>query len=564
MVFAAPFWLIALAPWAALAVWVLVGRRRRQWVPFLALWEAPEELRKPKKGMEWPPLAVVLTVLAALLGVLAAAQPLLSVKGSRKLTVIVDRGGSMSARSAGEARFVAACRLVHQKLAREGQPIEIRMLTVPDGGEWVGTLDKWLGAVGQLRRTAVGTDVQSSLGAIAKDEPVLVITDQPVSPSPAREMMAPAGAAGVRNIAITALAARHGQVMVRLSSTVPVSATCEIRSGATRVQREVSFTSPGMQDLFVELPAPDQVIEAILNTDDDFEADNRAWLVRRGQWPMIERRLPVSEELERLLAVYSRHRPAGDGSPRIILARGGDLKADEPGIIIEVPSGESQSGIATVIEDHPITAAVDFAPLRTGVVLSDRLPGEGWRTILRVGGKAALAVSEGETRRAWVGFDCAPLARTPSFVVLWTNLLDWVAGASTGYVSSALDDSVSRFARRLPEALPEDADPRYWPGVFDTASGPQAANAAPLTIGVGGGDSLDQLKLNVRQGFSLVPWLLLLAVAALAGAAATLERRRIARPVAAQHLAVQDEMAVQTSVEADGHVHQHSAPRSTP
>lgn len=564
MVFAAPLWLIGLAPWAALAVWVLVGRRRRQWVPFLALWEAPEELRKPKKGVERPPLAILLTLLATLLALLAAAQPLIAAKGARKVTVIVDRSAAMSVRAGGEPRFLSACRLAQQKLARFNQSIEIRMLTIPPGSVWTGPLDRWLDAVKQLRRTAVQSDVSAALAAIPPDEPVLIVTDQDLRQSPKLAVLAPEGGGALKNIGITAIAARQGQVMVRIASTHSASTTLVVSSGAGSIQRGVTFAAPGSQDLFVDLPAPEQIIEARITTADDFEADDRAWLVRRGNWPDIETRIPVSEELERFIAVYSRHRPAGDGSPRVAIGRAGELKSDERGIILEPLSGEPESGLELAVDDHPVTAAVDFAPLRAGVLLAAKPPGEGWRTILRVGGKPALAVTEGETRRAWVGFDSASLMRAPSFVVLWTNLIDWVAGSSTGYGSSSLEDLSTDSARRLPTSLPDDVDSRYWPGVFDTPSGPAAANAAELVLQPSVKGSLDQLRLNVRQGISLLPWLLLAAIAALVGAAATWERLRSPRPMAAGHLAVQDEIAVQSSVEADGHLHRHSAPKPTP
>lgn len=438
------------------------------------------------------------------------------------------------------------------------------MLTVPAGGEWTGPLDKWLDAVGQLRRTAVRTDPVAALASIPRDEPVLVVTDQVLPPSSNTAVLAPAGGAGVRNVGITALAARQGQVMVRLRSTSPNSSTLKISSGGNSIQRQVTFASPGSQELFIELAAPDQIIQASLNSADDFDADDRAWLVRRGSWPNIETRIAVSEELERFIAVYSRHRPPGEASTCVALGRGGDLKADEPGIVVEALAGEAQSGLNVTVEEHPVTASVDFSPLRTGVILAPKPPGEGWRTILRLEGKPALAVSEGETRKAWIGFESAQLARTPSFVVLWANLVNWVTGASTGYLSSPLDDSAATSPRHLPESLPGDVDPRYWPGLFQTPTGLLARNAHELTLYPGAGTSLDQLRLNVRHGYSLVPWLMLAAIAALVGAAATWERRRVPRPLFTSPLSVQEEIALQTSVEADGHLHRHSAPKPTP
>ncbi|MEZ0263741.1 MAG: hypothetical protein ACAI43_03360, partial [Phycisphaerae bacterium] len=86
-------------PWAALAVWVLIGRRPRTWVPFLPLWDAPEEVRRPKnRSMRAPPLAVVLALLAVLVAILAGARPAVRLGGAgeRVVDVIVDRGATMS------------------------------------------------------------------------------------------------------------------------------------------------------------------------------------------------------------------------------------------------------------------------------------------------------------------------------------------------------------------------------------------------------------------------------------------------------------------------------------
>src|SRR3954470_19543785 len=108
MTWLAPIYLLTLLPWAAFAAWMLVGRRRRQRVPFLPLWDAPEELRKPKKGFEPPPLSIAFILLALLLALLAAARPELGGPHSRgRVPTIIDRGAPMSATPAGHARFAA-------------------------------------------------------------------------------------------------------------------------------------------------------------------------------------------------------------------------------------------------------------------------------------------------------------------------------------------------------------------------------------------------------------------------------------------------------------------------
>src|SRR4051794_41928818 len=75
MTLLSPTWLLALLPWAAFATWMLVGRRRRQRVPFLALWDAPEELRRPKKGFEPPPASLLFALLATLCATLPLPPP---------------------------------------------------------------------------------------------------------------------------------------------------------------------------------------------------------------------------------------------------------------------------------------------------------------------------------------------------------------------------------------------------------------------------------------------------------------------------------------------------------
>lgn len=99
MNFASPAWLIALAPWAGIGIWLLWGRREKASVPFLSLWQGAAQQHPPRQGWRMPPASLALIWAAVLLAILAAADfQLPAASSSSNLTVIVDRGLSMSAR----------------------------------------------------------------------------------------------------------------------------------------------------------------------------------------------------------------------------------------------------------------------------------------------------------------------------------------------------------------------------------------------------------------------------------------------------------------------------------
>src|SRR5438552_1794249 len=101
MFFSSPLWLVALLPWGAVAVWLLWGRRKRTDVPFLKLWRGPEKGERVRRSIQAPPLAVALVLWAALFALLASARPAArttGLRGGTTVTVILDRGITMSAR----------------------------------------------------------------------------------------------------------------------------------------------------------------------------------------------------------------------------------------------------------------------------------------------------------------------------------------------------------------------------------------------------------------------------------------------------------------------------------
>ncbi|HZN67413.1 MAG TPA: BatA domain-containing protein, partial [Tepidisphaeraceae bacterium] len=98
MTFLSPLWLIGMFPWAAVTLYLLWGRRRQEGVPFLDLWMGPVKGPRPRRRVATPPLALALAILAMLLAVLGAAGPALTAgRGGFTVTLIVDRGSTMSA-----------------------------------------------------------------------------------------------------------------------------------------------------------------------------------------------------------------------------------------------------------------------------------------------------------------------------------------------------------------------------------------------------------------------------------------------------------------------------------
>src|SRR5438552_4125190 len=107
MSFSGPLWLIGLLPWAGVALYLLRGRRRKEPVPFLDLWLGPVLGPNPKRRIAAPPLAVALALLATLLALLAAAGPQVnSGPAAPRVTIVLDRGATLSARGKSAPRFV--------------------------------------------------------------------------------------------------------------------------------------------------------------------------------------------------------------------------------------------------------------------------------------------------------------------------------------------------------------------------------------------------------------------------------------------------------------------------
>src|SRR5690242_7675497 len=103
MIFTSPIWLLGLLPLAGVAIYLLTGRRRNVSVSFLGLWKDAASLPQPRAAVHRSPWFVILMLITTLLSVVAAAGPMLRTGGKASLvTVILDRGTTMSPSARGE------------------------------------------------------------------------------------------------------------------------------------------------------------------------------------------------------------------------------------------------------------------------------------------------------------------------------------------------------------------------------------------------------------------------------------------------------------------------------
>src|SRR5206468_1922341 len=178
-----------------------------------------------------------------------------------ELSVVIDRGASMSARGRVAARFVATAEAVAEELPKSGAATPVRLRPVPDPDLIHNDVGDWMAAVRGLPRTAV--DTTAALNATVSrlrrgDAPVVVISDRHLAASDGVIQVAPESA--VANAGLVLVAARdlpRPQVMVRLGNDTPASsARVEVTSAGRTTSAEVALPAARAEphDAFIDLP----------------------------------------------------------------------------------------------------------------------------------------------------------------------------------------------------------------------------------------------------------------------------------------------------------------------
>ncbi|HZL34765.1 MAG TPA: hypothetical protein VFC78_05605, partial [Tepidisphaeraceae bacterium] len=465
----------------------------------------------------------------------------------KPITIIVDRGFTMSALSDGQPRFIATAREAGKRIATIVPPLTpVDLIAVPGEGARHTTAGDWAGTLRALSRTAL--DTRAALRDMVRDRlagtsgPVIVISDQRLDADDARVVQfAPQGR--VADVAISLLSARAAptpQVMVRVrNDSDRRSAAIEVQSAGRTVRRTVDLPERGARrDFFLDLESLGSVVEASIDATDDQPANDRAWLVREGSNPKLEARAPLPAELQRMIQVYGRSRPPTEASSVLaIVADEARLPRDGPAIWIAPSTGSIMRGETDAIA-HPVTANIDWRAFPREARLAGEPP-KGWKILARLAGRPILAVRSEPVRRVWVGFDAGAWSGTTDFVVFWANVLSWAGASEERFAGYSLDRYEPGWKQvRTPAITPIPAAGE-WPGLYQSPEGGQRAFNAPDMPAAGDARTTANWRKKLSAalgnhvgGWDVSPLLLVLAVAGLAGAAATWKRRNLT-PVSA-------------------------------
>ena len=534
MAFDSPIWLALLLPWAALTLWLLLWRRARMHVPFLALWrgEVPEPPPAAQRQFNLPPLYLLAALATMLLAILASARPVLTRAGATDdtpMTLILDRGVTMTGNKFDEtvARAVSVLR------ARFGPG----PLTLVDAasGDTTETVRANLSAARSMEtpelrdtRQSVRQAVRRALARQSRG-PIVVLSDHMLADDPRVVQFAPAKP--LSNVGIARIAAREQprpQVMVTLRNDSSLSdAIILVRSGNEEKRLAVELPPRGTEkNYFLDLDHLSRTIDAELRVDgDELPIDNVAYLVRRRAWPKVEVRGDVPAEVRRVAEAYSRARPAGEGSATVAVS---DTPMDGPSVVVTRGAVSDTADAKLVVADHAVTASVNWADahLRPVDVPADA----GWTNLVTAGAKALVAARESPARQVRVSIDSSDFARTPAFVIFWTNLLDWVGSGNVA--AGATAETFSAGSAILPDRSWVPTTGRFGdPGIYARGDGTLAAvNVDPVIIdppvASNAHAKLDALKPREHGGLQLAPWLALAALACLLAAAALWPRGR--------------------------------------
>ena len=489
MSFTSPIWLLGVLPWAGLALWLLQARRQRVGVPYLALWHSNLAVPPPRRRMQSIPPAILLMLLAALMAILVAARPTINRAdsgGQTPVTLIVDRGLTMSAKGNAEVRYLEAARAMFDALPAGERSRPVELFPVPGAGPIQTTFADCLKSLSSIAPTAWDTKdlLLGSIGAhlAATSGPVLVISDASLAARDRLIQISPGSI--VHDAGIVLLAARDlpvAQVMVRVRNQSDLKAASIVLKCDGREERQAIELPPrnNTADYFFDPPDLGTVVSAELVVNDNLPADDRAWLVREGNRPAIEAATALPPELRRLIDAYQHSRPATDGSSHLtIVGSAAQLPSSAPAVLVPTaPAGTASISGAIQAAAHPVTAHVAWDQMPMPLDVDGDAPA-GWTPLVSINSRPIVAVRPDGPRQLWVGFTSPGWSTMPDFVVFWTNVFDWAGGGGASFVGHPLAD----WSPEWKPIEPGKGEAGMWPGLYRRSDGALRAFNPPDVI----------------------------------------------------------------------------------
>ena len=465
----APLWLFFLLPWAWVALWLLRGYRPTAVVPFLHLWPdepPPPDQRRRRRLPSWP---IILLMAAALLAILSAGRPELPIAGRvRPPIIIVDRGITQLAADRYTTLIGQATGLLQSSCLPEAVA-DVRFVPGPTLRIPVRDLSREI-----LARPPWPLDTRPALSAAIEqarrdlaapgEMPILVLSDKPAPPMPG-VVYAPSGRPA-RNVGIESIAAGDTpspQVMLRLRNDTPqLVAEVTLSSAGRVISKNAKLPASGESaDLFINLPALGDTVEARLKIQDDLPADNVAYLVREGRVVRPTARTVLPPELARMIEVHNRLHASQAAATEVDISTS-SLAPGVSGVFLANASGQPTDLRPATHGDHPLLRNIT---LPQDAILASEPPGEDWTVVASVNSMPLLATREKPTRQVWVGFWSRSWARQVDFVVFWTNTFNWLGGQQSRFISEPAHGLPSGWEPVSPTTAP--ASPAgVWPGLY--------------------------------------------------------------------------------------------------
>ena len=229
------------------------------------------------------------------------------------------------------------------------------------------------------------------------------------------------------------------QAMVRVRNQSDFSAvTLTVKADGQMVQTQ-RIQLPGREEArnyFLDIPGTPSMVEVDLDADEPVGIHHHVEALRRSAWPIVEARSGLSPELRRMIEVFTRRRPAGEGSTRIAVVKASEgLGLDLPAALVadERGGGRKISKIdPLVVREGPLTQSVDWGSLLLGAWAAP-MPAGKWQPVVSAAGVVVVACRDEAFKQVWVGFDSAEFASRPDFVLFWSNIFNWLGDGGPTY-----------------------------------------------------------------------------------------------------------------------------------